>query len=456
MASCNDYGRSRATLVLEASSGALLYSDKALDITDDDRSRSHNADAATSGARRPAKSRRASARQMSSRSELVRPAAAADGRPALPASRSIDRRRSRSRPGVRGRRGSSSARTSRTSPGTSGRAGDSRACSCARRSRSSARRGRRRATTLALRRRRSGRASGARCCRATLRLEVDRSQVAAGAGRGDVRGRRHASATAPSPRSTSLWPPRRARASTRAPSSRARAVPRPTACRIGPYAVVGPDVRDRRRHVDRRARGRRQGARPSARANRIFPFASGRRMPPGPQVSGARRARSRGGDNIGASTSRSTPVHPADGGGMATRIGSGCLLHGIGARRPRLAARRPRRSSPTALRSADTSRSSDFGHHRRLAGVHQFVRIGESALCAAGAMVSTDVPPFCIVAGDRARLHGLNIDRARGAAASRRRRSGAASAPTGCSSSATAGAARAHGARARAALGSVA
>jgi UDP-N-acetylglucosamine acyltransferase len=44
-----------------------------------------------------------------------------------------------------------------------------------------------------------------------------------------------------------------------------------------------------------------------------------------------------------------------------------------------------------------------------LAGVHQYVRIGESALCAAGAMVSMDVPPFCTVAGDRARLRGLNL-----------------------------------------------
>ena len=43
-----------------------------------------------------------------------------------------------------------------------------------------------------------------------------------------------------------------------------------------------------------------------------------------------------------------------------------------------------------------------------LAGVHQFVRLGESSLCAAGAMVSKDVPPFCVVAGDRARLFGLN------------------------------------------------
>jgi UDP-N-acetylglucosamine acyltransferase len=41
--------------------------------------------------------------------------------------------------------------------------------------------------------------------------------------------------------------------------------------------------------------------------------------------------------------------------------------------------------------------------------VHQFVRVGESSLCAAGAMVSKDVPPFCTVAGDRARLFGLNV-----------------------------------------------
>ena len=46
-----------------------------------------------------------------------------------------------------------------------------------------------------------------------------------------------------------------------------------------------------------------------------------------------------------------------------------------------------------------------FGGH---AGVHQYVRVGDLALVAANAMVSQDVPPYCIVAGDRARLIGLN------------------------------------------------
>jgi len=42
------------------------------------------------------------------------------------------------------------------------------------------------------------------------------------------------------------------------------------------------------------------------------------------------------------------------------------------------------------------------------AAIAQFVRVGEGAFIAAGAMVETDVPPFAIVAGDRARVRALN------------------------------------------------
>ena len=41
-------------------------------------------------------------------------------------------------------------------------------------------------------------------------------------------------------------------------------------------------------------------------------------------------------------------------------------------------------------------------------GIHQHTRIGESSFTAANSMVSKDVPPFAKVAGDRARLVGLN------------------------------------------------
>jgi UDP-N-acetylglucosamine acyltransferase len=43
------------------------------------------------------------------------------------------------------------------------------------------------------------------------------------------------------------------------------------------------------------------------------------------------------------------------------------------------------------------------------AAVHQFARIGTLAFVAANAMVSQDVPPYCLAAGDRARLYGLNV-----------------------------------------------
>lgn len=41
-------------------------------------------------------------------------------------------------------------------------------------------------------------------------------------------------------------------------------------------------------------------------------------------------------------------------------------------------------------------------------GVHQFARIGESAMSASNAKLSRNAPPFGLVAGDRARLMGLN------------------------------------------------
>jgi UDP-N-acetylglucosamine acyltransferase len=45
-----------------------------------------------------------------------------------------------------------------------------------------------------------------------------------------------------------------------------------------------------------------------------------------------------------------------------------------------------------------------------LVGVHQFTKVGRGAILGAGSMVSKDVPPFCNATGDRARLHGLNLE----------------------------------------------
>ena len=50
----------------------------------------------------------------------------------------------------------------------------------------------------------------------------------------------------------------------------------------------------------------------------------------------------------------------------------------------------------------------DFAVFGAMTGVHQFVRVGESAFTAGNSMVSKDVPPFAKVAGDRARFAGVN------------------------------------------------
>ena len=50
----------------------------------------------------------------------------------------------------------------------------------------------------------------------------------------------------------------------------------------------------------------------------------------------------------------------------------------------------------------------DHVHVGGLAGVHQFARVGMLSFIAAGAMVTQDVPPYCTVHGNRAKLAGLN------------------------------------------------
>lgn len=50
----------------------------------------------------------------------------------------------------------------------------------------------------------------------------------------------------------------------------------------------------------------------------------------------------------------------------------------------------------------------DFAVLGAYTGVHQYARVGESVMAASGAMLSLDAPPFAMVAGDRARLVGLN------------------------------------------------
>ncbi len=52
------------------------------------------------------------------------------------------------------------------------------------------------------------------------------------------------------------------------------------------------------------------------------------------------------------------------------------------------------------------------GDHVVLAGytlIHQFVRIGEYSFCGVNTYCTLDIPPFMLVAGDRAITHGVNV-----------------------------------------------
>lgn len=51
---------------------------------------------------------------------------------------------------------------------------------------------------------------------------------------------------------------------------------------------------------------------------------------------------------------------------------------------------------------------ADFAQVSGLVAIHQYSRIGTHAFVAGGSIVTQDVPPFCLVQGDRARLAGLN------------------------------------------------
>lgn len=51
----------------------------------------------------------------------------------------------------------------------------------------------------------------------------------------------------------------------------------------------------------------------------------------------------------------------------------------------------------------------DFALLGGLSAIHQFTRIGESAMLSGGAMVSQDVLPYTVAAGNRATLAGLNL-----------------------------------------------
>ncbi len=63
---------------------------------------------------------------------------------------------------------------------------------------------------------------------------------------------------------------------------------------------------------------------------------------------------------------------------------------------------------PNAATLAGHVEVGNFVHLGALSAVHQFSRIGDHAFIAGGSIVVMDVPPYCMVQGDRAELAGIN------------------------------------------------
>jgi UDP-N-acetylglucosamine acyltransferase len=162
--------------------------------------------------------------------------------------------------------------------------------------------------------------------------------------------------------------------------------------RIGAASVVGPHVVIEGRTTI--------GAR-----NQIFQFASVGAVPQDLKYRGEDSELVIGDDNRIREFCTLQPG--TEGGGMLTRLGHGNLLMNYA-----------HIAHDCVLGDRNiVANATQLGGHviiedgvvvGALSGIHQFVRLGESAIIGAGSMVSQDVPPFCNATGDRARLHGLN------------------------------------------------
>jgi UDP-N-acetylglucosamine acyltransferase len=173
---------------------------------------------------------------------------------------------------------------------------------------------------------------------------------------------------------------------------------------IGPYSVIGPEVRLGRDNVigphvvieGRTTIGDR---------NRIFQFASIGSAPQDDAYHGQPTELIIGDDNIIREYVTIQPGMKSE--HALTTVGSGNMFMALS----HIAHDCKVGDSTHFANGATLSGHTEVGDHAWISGlvaIHQFVRIGAHAFVAGGAMVPHDVPPFCLVQGDRARLVGLN------------------------------------------------
>lgn len=175
---------------------------------------------------------------------------------------------------------------------------------------------------------------------------------------------------------------------------------------IGPYSLIGPGVKigkGTKIHAHVVIEGRTR----LGENNTIFQFASVGSIPQDLKYRGEPSELIIGNHNT---IREFVSLNPGTaGGGMVTRVGDHNLLmmychiaHDCSLGNHNIVANGATLGGHVVI--------EDFVIVGGLVGIHQFVRVGSGALVGAGSMVSKDVPPFCTVAGDRAKLHGLNVE----------------------------------------------
>jgi UDP-N-acetylglucosamine acyltransferase len=174
---------------------------------------------------------------------------------------------------------------------------------------------------------------------------------------------------------------------------------------VGPFSVIGPHVVLGERNV-LASHVVIEGHTTIGDENHIFQFASVGARPQDLKFKGEESRLEIGNGNA---IREYVTLHPGTaGGGMLTKIGDRNLLmacshvaHDV------IMGNRNILANSCALAGHITV--GDGVIAGGLSGVHQFVRLGTMSYIGAGSMVSKDVPPFCLVQGDRAGLAGLNI-----------------------------------------------
>lgn len=173
--------------------------------------------------------------------------------------------------------------------------------------------------------------------------------------------------------------------------------------KVGPYAVVGPDVVI--------GAGTTIGAHAvveythMGKENRVFPGAFVGGAPQDLKYAGEHTLLVMGDRNTVrecVTLNRGTAAHGE------TRIGDGCLFMAYS----HVAHDCVLGNNVILVNSVGIAGHVEIGDFTvvgGLVGIHQYVRIGRFCMLGGGSMVGKDVPPFCMVQGDRATLRGLNL-----------------------------------------------